>query len=138
MIYAVCFTSFCMFYAQICLGYFDQGQLPTTQSFFVKARHQTWSAVGFENFQKVTHRVLGCQFLEKYRIFHFGQFLMGILEYLNYVISRHISRSTFRIYIVLYGYNLFLTSYVGLKIRKKCETLAIFAFLPFLIPLVKQ
>ena len=63
---------------------------------------------------------------------------MGILEYLNYVISRHISRSTFRIYIVLYGYNLFLTSYVGLKIRKKCETLAIFAFLPFLIPLVKQ
>ena len=39
----------------------------------------------------------------------------------EYVTSRHISRSTFRIYIVLYGYKLFLRSYVGLKIRKNVK-----------------
>ena len=29
---------------------------------------------GFQNFQIVTHRLLGCQFFKKYRIFHFSQF----------------------------------------------------------------
>ena len=49
---------------------------------------------------------LGWQLLGKYRIFHFGQVLMrqkkfqGILQG-QHVISRHISRYTFKIYIVL-------------------------------------
>ena len=83
--------------------------------------------LGFENFQIVAHGFLGCQFLKKYRIFHFCQFLMhqkkvsGYFAIAEYVISRHISRCTSRIYIVLYGYKLF----------------AIFVFLPFSAPLEK-
>ena len=73
----------------------------------------------FENFQIVAHGFLGCHFLEKYRIFHF-QVLMhqkkcwGYLGVAAYVTSRHITRYTFRIYIVLYGYKLFLKKCVGL------------------------
>ena len=78
-------------------------------NFFVKARHQTWSAKGFEKFQIVTHEFLGCQFLEKY---NFGQSLIhqkkkkknsGYFAIIEYVISTLISRCTFRIYILLYG-----------------------------------
>ena len=113
--------------------------------FFVKVRHQTWSAIEFENFQIVAHGFLGCQFLEKCRIFHFGQFYKskkciysGYFVIAEYVISRHISRCTLRIHIVLYGYKLFLRNYVGSKIRKKCEICAIFFFLPFVTRLEKQ
>ena len=42
----------------------------------------------------------------------------GYFAIAEYVISRNISRCTFRRYIVLYCYKLFLTSHVGLKIRK--------------------
>ena len=81
--------------------------------FFVQARHQTWSAIGFENFQIVAQGFLGCQFLEKYKIFHFGQFLMHQKKnstIAEYVISRHIYWCTFRIYIVLHGCKVFVTS----------------------------
>ena len=37
--------------------------------------------LGFEKFQIVAHGFLGCQFLEKYRIFHFGQFLIHQLKF---------------------------------------------------------
>ena len=101
--------------------------------------------LGFESFQIVAHGFLGCQFLEKCRIFHFGQFYKskkciysGYFVIAEYVISRHISRCTLRIHIVLYGYKLFLTNYVGSKIRKKCEICAIFFFLPFVTRLEKQ
>ena len=42
--------------------------------------------IGFENFQIDTYWFLECQFLEKHKVFHFGQFLMhqrkfhGILQ----------------------------------------------------------
>ena len=69
-----------------------------------------------------------CQFLEKYRIFRFGQFLIhqkkkgkkrkkekkgkfGYFAIAEYVTCRHVSRCTFRIYSFIYGYKLFLTSY---------------------------
>ena len=68
--------------------------------------------------------------------FHFGQFLMhkknsGYFAIGEYVISRHIYRSTFRIYIVLEGYKLFLTSYVGLKITKNVKFLQFLHFFHF-------
>ena len=59
--------------------------------------------------------------------------ISGYFAITEYAISRHISRCSFRIYIVLYGYKLFLTSYVGLQI-KKSESFAIFGLLPFLAP----
>ena len=70
---------------------------------------------------------LGANFLKNIRFFIFGKFLThqqkkkeksGNYAIFEYAISRHIFRCTFRIYIVLYGYKLFLTSYVELKIRK--------------------
>ena len=76
MIYfTIYFTIFCIFYPQTYLGYFVQGQfdLPTT---FVKERHKRKVQLDFESFQIVADRFLGCQFLEKYRVFYFGQFLM--------------------------------------------------------------
>ena len=45
--------------------------------------------LGFENFQLIAHGFLGCQFLGKCRVFHFGKFLMhqrnfqGILQCLH-------------------------------------------------------
>ena len=39
---------------------------------------------------------------------------------------------------VLYDYKLFLTRYVGLKVKKKCEIFAIFVFLPFFVPLERK
>ena len=54
------------------------------------------------------------------------------------IISRNISRCTFTI-LVLYGYKLLLTRYVGLKIRKnvKFSQISIFSHSP-LPPLEKQ
>ena len=77
MIYSLYFTTFYIFYHQNCLGYFVQGQFhsPTTQSFFWRQGIKLEVLLGFENFQIVTHD-FWCQFLEKCRIFHFGQFLM--------------------------------------------------------------
>ena len=103
--------------------------------FFVKARYQTWSAIGFENFQRVPHGFLGCQFLEKYRIFYFDWFLkhlkkfQGILQWLN--MFGHIFRCTLKIYIVLYSYKLSLTSYVGLKIKQNLKFLQFLRFFHF-------
>ena len=70
-------------------------------------------------------------FLKNLRFFIFGKFLThqkkkkkkkkkksGYYGIFENVISRHILKYNFRIYIVLYGYRLFLTSYVELKIRK--------------------
>ena len=119
IIYAVYITRFCIFYPQNYLGYFVQGQfeLSTTHGFLWRRGIKLEVLLGFENFQIVTHGFLECQFLEKYRTFHFGQFLMhqkknsGYFAIVEYVISRHIYRCTFRIYIVLYGCKIFLTSY---------------------------
>ena len=120
---------------------FVQGQfhLPTTicTSFFVKARLEV--LLVFENVHIVTHGFLGSQCLEKIQDFLFWSVfnalknISGYFAITEYVISRHISRCSFRIYIVLYGYKLFPTSYVGLQI-KKSEIFAIFGFLPFLAP----
>ena len=49
--------------------------------------------------------------------------MQGYFAIVGYVISRHISRCTSRIYIVFYGYKLFLTSHVGLKIGKNVKFL---------------
>ena len=78
MIYAVYFTSFYIYYPQNYLGYFVQGQfhLPTTQSFLWRQGIKLGVLLGFEIFQIVAHGFLGCQFLGKYRIFHFDQVLM--------------------------------------------------------------
>ena len=140
MIYTVYLTSFCTFYTQNYLGYFVQGQfhLPTTPSFLWRQGIKPEVLLGFENFQIVTHRFLGCQFLENIGFFILGSFKCikknsGYFAMIEYVISRYISRCTFRIYIVLYGYKPFLPSYVVLKIKnvKFCK----FKFLPFLAPL---
>lgn len=48
------------------------------------------------------------------------------------------TRFSIRTYLVLYVYKLFLTSYVGLKIRKKNAKYAKFAFILFLAALEKQ
>ena len=50
-------------------------QFASHSNFLLKARHQI-SAIRFKNVQIVAHVFLGCQFLEKYRIIHFYQFLM--------------------------------------------------------------
>ena len=55
--------------------------------------------LGFENFQIVVHGFLGCQFLRKYRIFHFGMHPVfnaskkssGCFAVAADVTSRHIS-----------------------------------------------
>ena len=147
MIFSLYFVIFGIFYPQNYLGFFLQGQfhLPTTRSFLWRQGIKLEVLLGFESFQIVAHGFLGCQFLEKCRIFHFGQFYKskkciysGYFVIAEYVISRHISRCTLRIHIVLYGYKLFLTNYVGSKIRKKCEICAIFFFLPFVTRLEKQ
>ena len=128
MRYDLCcvFYNFCIFYPQNYLGYFDQAQFhSSTTLIFCEGNASNLKCYRFWKF-------------EKYRIFHFGQFLMlqknlGYFAIADYVISRHISRCTFRIYIFLYGFKLFLIRYVGLK-QKKREIFAIFAFLPFLDP----
>ena len=51
----------------------------------------------------------------------------GYFAITEYIISRHISMCTLRIYIVLHGYKLFLTSYVWFK-NQKCKICAIFLF----------
>ena len=79
-------------------------------------------------------------FLKNISFSIFDQFLMhqkkfsGFFAIAEYVISRHISRCTFRIYIVLYDYKLFLTSYVGLKIRINVKFLHFFCFFHFQPP----
>ena len=125
MRFTLCVYDFYMFYPQNSLGYFVQGQfhLLNTQTFLWRQGITLEVWLGFENFQIVTQGFLGCQFLEKYRIFHFGQFLMhqkisGYFATAEYVIPRHIVISR---YVVLYGYKLFLTSYVGWKIRKNVK-----------------
>ena len=50
-------------------------QFASHSNFLLKASHQI-SAIRFKNVQIVAHVFLGCQFLEKYRIIHFYQFLM--------------------------------------------------------------
>ena len=50
-------------------------QFASHSNFLLKARHQI-SAIRFKNVEIVAHVFLGCQFLEKYRIIHFYQFLM--------------------------------------------------------------
>ena len=105
------------------LDYFVQGHihLPTTQNFLWRQGIKREVLLYFENFQIVVHGFLGCPFLGKYRIFHFGQVLLyqinfhGVATYVN---SRHICRYPFRIYIALYGYK---ASYIGLKIRKNVK-----------------
>ena len=53
----------------------------------------------------------------------------AITEYLLF--SRHISRCSSRIYTVLHGYKLLLTSYVGLKITKNVTFLQLLCFFHF-------
>ena len=52
----------------------------------------------------------------------------GYFAIAEYIISRHIFRCTFRVYLVFYGCKLFLTSYVDLKIRKSVNFLCFFQF----------
>ena len=48
-------------------------------------------------------------------IFNASKKISGYFGIAKYVISRHIFRCSFRTYVVLYDYKLFLTSYVGLS-----------------------
>ena len=74
-IYAVYFTTLCIYYPQNHLGYFVQGQfhLPTTQMFLRRQGIKLERLLGFENFQIITHGYLVYPILGKYMIFHFGQ-----------------------------------------------------------------
>ena len=111
-------------------------------NFFVKARHQTWSAKGFEKFQIVTHEFLGCQFLEKY---NFGQSLIHQ--------KKKKKKKKFRLFCnnwICYFYTNFqmyfqnIYTFIWLKAlsnklcrfknQKKFEIFAILAFLPFIVP----
>ena len=90
--------------------------------FFVKARHQTLSAIRFWKSSNSCTWISGMPFFLKNISFSiFDQFLMhqkkfsGFFAIAEYVISRHISRCTFRICIVLYGYKLVLM--VEIKVR---------------------
>ena len=69
-IYAVYFTSFCIYYLKNYLGYL------ATQSLFGKQSIKLEVLLGFDDFQIVAHEFLRCQFLENNRIFHFGQVLI--------------------------------------------------------------
>ena len=91
----------------------------------MKRKHQTWSAIEFLKFSNswVAHGFLGSQFLQKqgfsfWPVFNASKKVSGYFEIAEYGISRYISRCTFRICIVLYGYKLFLISCVGLKSEK--------------------
>ena len=77
---------------------------------------------GFQNFQIVTHRLLGCQFLKK----NIGFFTLASFFFFFFFDASKNNSGYFEIYMD----KLFLTSYVGLKIRKKSEIFAIFVFLP--------
>ena len=140
------FMIFCIFYPKDYLGYFVLGQFRFAHhsKLFVKARHQMKVLLGFENFQIVAHELLGCQFLEKYRIFHFDQLMhqkknSGYFGIAEYAISRHISRCTFRIYIYNFKWLQALSNKLcGFENQKKCDIFAIFVFLPFSTPLEKQ
>ena len=116
MICSLRFMSFCIFCPQNYLGDSVQGQfhLPATQSFLWRKSIKLEVLFSFENFHIATHGFLGCKFHEKYQIFHFRQSLFnaskiisGYLAIVQYVISRHISKCTFGIYIVLYGISSF-------------------------------
>ena len=82
-IYAVYFTSFCIYYPKNYLDYFVQGQfhLPTTQFFFWKQGVKLEVLLGFENFQIVAHEFLRYQFLGNNRIFYFGQVLIHQINF---------------------------------------------------------
>ena len=54
----------------------------------------------------------------------------GHFQIIESDISRHISKFAVRIY--LSGFKLFLTSYMKLKVGKKCKMFAIFVFLSYL------
>ena len=96
---------------------------------FIKVRCFTWSAIRFKNFLKSCTWIYGMPISWKIYDFSFwpvfnakkkkkkkkkNQRYFAIVEY---VIFRCISRCTF-IISVLYGYKLFLISYVSYKIRK--------------------
>ena len=114
--------------------------------FFVKVRHQTWSAIEFENFQIVAHGFLGCQFLEKYRIFHFGQFLMHQKKKKKK--KKWVFCNSWTCYLWTHFLVHFQNIYIWLqalsnklcrfKNQAKYEIFAVFVFLPFLAPLEKQ
>ena len=133
------FMIFCIFYPKDYLGYFVLGQFRFAHhsKLFVKARHQMKVLLGFENFQIVAHELLGCQFLEKYRIFHLDKLMnkkkiQGILELLNMLfLDTFPGALSEYIYIILNGYKLFLTSYVGLKIKKNVIFLQFLCFFHF-------
>ena len=144
------------------MGYFVQGQfhLPTTQSSLWRQGIKLEVLLGFANFQitiwkfskpnstsssmPCLHKELwvGCQFLEKYRIFPFGQFLMhqktfqGINSLICYF-QTHFQVHFQNIYsfIRLQAFSHKLCRFKNLN---KFEIFAVFAFLPFLTPLEKQ
>ena len=109
--------------------------------FFVKSRHQTWSVNRFWKFSN--SRTWISQIPTSWKIYDFlfwpvfnaskktfrvfcNSWICDFLTHFQVYIRN--------IYIVLYGYKLFLTSSVGLKVKKNIEVFAIFAFLPFLAP----
>ena len=96
--------------------------LPTIESFLWRQGIKTEVLLGFQNFQIVIHRLLGCQFFKKYRIFHFRHFFF----FFFFDVSKNNSG-----YFEIYMDKLFLTSYVGLKIRKKVKVLQFLCFFHF-------
>ena len=96
---------------------------------FVKVRHQIWSAIRFWKFLNNRTWIFGMPISWKIQDFSFwpgfnaSKKFSGYFGVAAYVIFRHshLYVYTFRIYLVLYGYKLFLTSYVGLKIRKNVQ-----------------
>ena len=96
---------------------------------FVKLMHQTCSAIRFWKFSNSCTKTSGTPVSWKIQDFLFwlgfnaSKKLSGYFTIVEYIIARYISSCIFRIYIVLYGYKLLLTSYVGLKIRKSVKFL---------------
>ena len=64
-------------------------------------------------------------------VFNTSNKFPGYFAVVEFVISRHIPMFAYMIYTVLYCYKLFLTNYVGLKIRRKVQFLQFLRFFHF-------
>ena len=121
---------------------FSQGTAPffNQSTLFVQWKHYFWKIAKFESLKNGRTLISGpSKFL---KILNFTIFLIviGSKHFAGYFImfDFHIlglsSRSTFRIYIALYGFKLVSASYWRLKINKKSGIFVILQFFPFLTP----
>ena len=133
----LCFTSFYTFYPQNYLDYFltkDSSICQPLKVFFCEGKVSNFKCYQVLKIFKQSHMDFwNANFLKNIGFFILASFqcikkISGYFAIAEYVISRHISMCTFRIYMVSYGYKHFLTSYGGLKIILK--PLCFFHFQP--------